>query len=109
MAAEVDDTTFRIGLLIDGSVVPGGAGTSPVTNPARPAQVVFHAPAVARRLQAGTVFVNTHGLSAIDLEAPMGGWKESGFGIELGPEGMQTFARLRVVITREGTSGGETP
>ena len=50
---------------------------------------------VARRLEAGTVFVNTHGLSAIDMDAPMGGWKQSGFGVELGPEGMQAFARQR--------------
>ena len=34
-----------VGLLIDGDVVPGGAGTYPVTNPARPAEVVFEAPA----------------------------------------------------------------
>jgi acyl-CoA reductase-like NAD-dependent aldehyde dehydrogenase len=53
---------------------------------------------VAHRLQAGTVFVNTHGLSAIDMQAPMGGWKQSGFGVELGAEGMQAFARQRVVV-----------
>jgi acyl-CoA reductase-like NAD-dependent aldehyde dehydrogenase len=53
---------------------------------------------VADRLEAGTVFVNTHGLSAIDMHAPMGGWKQSGFGVELGPEGMQAFARQRVVV-----------
>jgi acyl-CoA reductase-like NAD-dependent aldehyde dehydrogenase len=53
---------------------------------------------VARRLEAGTVFVNTHGLSAIDMFAPMGGWKQSGFGVELGPEGMQAFARQRVIV-----------
>jgi acyl-CoA reductase-like NAD-dependent aldehyde dehydrogenase len=53
---------------------------------------------VASRLEAGTVFVNTHGLSAIDMHAPMGGWKQSGFGVELGPEGMQAFARQRVVV-----------
>ena len=33
------------------------------------------------------------GISAIDMYAPMGGWKQSGFGVELGPEGMQAFAR----------------
>jgi acyl-CoA reductase-like NAD-dependent aldehyde dehydrogenase len=58
------------------------------------------AASVAGRLEAGTVFINTHGLSAIDMEAPMGGWKQSGFGVELGPEGMQAFARQRVVVTR---------
>ncbi|HVA09044.1 MAG TPA: aldehyde dehydrogenase family protein [Acidimicrobiales bacterium] len=53
---------------------------------------------VARRLQAGTVFVNTHGLSAIDMQAPMGGWKHSGLGVELGAEGMRAFAHQRVVV-----------
>jgi acyl-CoA reductase-like NAD-dependent aldehyde dehydrogenase len=57
---------------------------------------------VARRLVAGTVFVNTHGISSLDPCAPMGGWKQSGFGVELGHEGMQAFARQRVRITRPG-------
>ncbi len=57
---------------------------------------------VASRLSAGTVFVNAHGLSAIDMYAPMGGWKQSGFGVELGTEGMQAFARQRVRVRRPG-------
>jgi acyl-CoA reductase-like NAD-dependent aldehyde dehydrogenase len=57
---------------------------------------------VASRLMAGTVFVNAHGLSAIDMHAPMGGWKQSGFGVELGAEGMQAFARRRVRVRRPG-------
>ncbi len=56
----------------------------------------------ASRLSAGTVFVNAHGLSAIDMYAPMGGWKQSGFGVELGTEGMQAFARQRVCVVRPG-------
>jgi len=55
---------------------------------------------VASRLSAGTVFVNAHGLSALDMYAPMGGWKQSGFGVELGAEGMQAFARQRVRLRR---------
>jgi acyl-CoA reductase-like NAD-dependent aldehyde dehydrogenase len=64
---------------------------------------------VASRLTAGTVFVNAHGMSAIDMYAPMGGWKQSGFGVELGTEGMQAFARQRVRVTRPGPAqnGGE--
>lgn len=58
------------------------------------------AASVARRLQAGTVFVNCHGMSAMDYRAPMGGWKESGFGLELGPEGMQALTRPKTVLTR---------
>jgi acyl-CoA reductase-like NAD-dependent aldehyde dehydrogenase len=57
---------------------------------------------IAHRLEAGTVFVNTHGMSAMDFRAPMGGWKQSGFGVELGPEGMQAFTRPRVVLTHPG-------
>jgi acyl-CoA reductase-like NAD-dependent aldehyde dehydrogenase len=57
---------------------------------------------VASQLSAGTVFVNAHGLSAIDMYAPMGGWKQSGFGLELGTEGMQAFARQRVRVVRPG-------
>ncbi len=57
---------------------------------------------VASRLVAGTVFVNAHGISAIDMYAPMGGWRQSGFGVELGTEGMQAFARQRVQVRRPG-------
>jgi acyl-CoA reductase-like NAD-dependent aldehyde dehydrogenase len=62
---------------------------------------------VASRLAAGTVFVNAHGLSAIDMYAPMGGWKQSGFGVELGTEGMQAFARQRVRVRRPGPAEQE--
>jgi acyl-CoA reductase-like NAD-dependent aldehyde dehydrogenase len=57
---------------------------------------------VAARLSAGTVFVNAHGMSAIDMYAPMGGWKQSGFGLELGTEGMQAFAHQQVRVVRPG-------
>ncbi len=53
---------------------------------------------VAERLQAGTVFVNAHGTSAMDHRAPFGGWKQSGYGVELGPEGMRAFTRPRTVL-----------
>jgi acyl-CoA reductase-like NAD-dependent aldehyde dehydrogenase len=63
---------------------------------------------IASRLEAGTVFINTHGMSAIDMQAPFGGWKQSGFGLELGPEGMQAFARPRVTITHPRGPGPES-
>jgi acyl-CoA reductase-like NAD-dependent aldehyde dehydrogenase len=62
------------------------------------------ASSVARRLEAGTVFVNAHGMSAMDPSAPMGGWKSSGFGVELGPEGMRAFTRPQVLLTHPGPS-----
>ena len=64
---------------------------------------------VAARLEAGTVFVNAHGISAIDMHAPMGGWKQSGFGLELGTEGMQAYARQRVTVRRPGQGSWGVP
>jgi acyl-CoA reductase-like NAD-dependent aldehyde dehydrogenase len=55
------------------------------------------ADAVARRLDAGTVWINAHGMGAMDHLAPMGGWGESGLGTELGVEGMSAFTRPRVL------------
>lgn len=56
------------------------------------------ADSVAGRLEAGTVFVNDHGTTAMDFRAPMGGWKQSGHGVELGPEGMLAFTRPKTVL-----------
>jgi acyl-CoA reductase-like NAD-dependent aldehyde dehydrogenase len=56
---------------------------------------------VARRLSAGTVWTNAHGMGAMDHLAPMGGWGESGIGVEMGLEGMAAFTRPRV--QRRGT------
>jgi acyl-CoA reductase-like NAD-dependent aldehyde dehydrogenase len=53
---------------------------------------------LSRRLEAGTIFVNAHGTSAMDHRAPFGGWKRSGFGVELGPEGMLAFTRPRTIL-----------
>jgi len=63
---------------------------------------------VASRLRAGIVWMNAHGMTAVDMYAPMGGWKQSGFGVELGTEGMQAFARQQVTVRRPGPaqSGG---
>jgi acyl-CoA reductase-like NAD-dependent aldehyde dehydrogenase len=63
---------------------------------------------VATRLDAGIVFVNAHGMSAMDMYAPMGGWKQSGFGVELGTEGMQAFARQRVEVRRPGPAAAQS-
>ncbi len=53
---------------------------------------------LSSRLEAGTVFVNAHGTSAMDHRAPFGGWKHSGFGVELGPEGMAAFTRPKTIL-----------
>jgi succinate-semialdehyde dehydrogenase / glutarate-semialdehyde dehydrogenase len=44
---------------------------------------------VAEKIEAGAVGVNVNDTS--DLQAPFGGWKMSGMGRELGPEGLNAF------------------
>jgi aldehyde dehydrogenase (NAD+) len=46
--------------------------------------------AVARRVETGSIGVNHYGL---DPAAPFGGWKASGLGVELGPEGLEAYRR----------------
>jgi acyl-CoA reductase-like NAD-dependent aldehyde dehydrogenase len=55
------------------------------------------ADSVAERLAAGTVWINAHGMGAMDHLAPMGGWGQSGLGLELGVEGMAALTRPRVL------------
>jgi acyl-CoA reductase-like NAD-dependent aldehyde dehydrogenase len=57
---------------------------------------------VAERIEAGGVGVNVNDVT--ELAAPFGGWKESGFGRELGPEGLQhclELKHIRIGLTRE--------
>src|SRR5205807_9422902 len=55
---------------------------------------------IARRLQAGTTFVNAHGLFALDFNGPFGGVKQSGIGRELGYEGLTSFTESHAISTR---------
>ena len=47
MTTHIEDAITRVGLLVGGDVVAGGEGTYPVTNPARPAEVVLDAPSTS--------------------------------------------------------------
>ncbi|MFD9733417.1 aldehyde dehydrogenase family protein [Umezawaea sp. NPDC059074] len=58
---------------------------------------VGRAHSVARRLRAGRVGINVHGLSHIAM--PTGGYKQSGWGRELGPEGLENFLETKSVFT----------
>ena len=51
---------------------------------------------VARRISAGTVWVNTYGM--FYNEVPYGGFKQSGFGKELGREGFYEYTRLQNIL-----------
>jgi acyl-CoA reductase-like NAD-dependent aldehyde dehydrogenase len=55
-----------------------------------------HAFDVAARIEAGFVFVNTHGRTGMSLRAPFGGVKRSGFGREYGDEGLREYAQTCV-------------
>lgn len=58
--------------------------------------------AVAERIDAGGVGINVNDVS--ELQAPFGGWKQSGIGSELGPEGLHTYLKakhVRVHLKRE--------
>ncbi|MET1035507.1 MAG: aldehyde dehydrogenase family protein [Arthrobacter sp.] len=53
--------------------------------------------AVGARLRAGYVFHNTHGAAHLDQRAPFGGVKSSGFGREMGLEGLREFMDTHTV------------
>jgi len=56
---------------------------------------VKKAHAVARRLQAGTVWVNAYNF--YDAGMPFGGYKASGFGRDLGPESLREYTQVKSV------------
>lgn len=60
---------------------------------------------LARKLRAGTVWINTFG--GFYNEAPFGGYKQSGFGRELGREGLCELTQLKHVNI-DLTPGGKT-
>jgi acyl-CoA reductase-like NAD-dependent aldehyde dehydrogenase len=51
---------------------------------------------VASRLQAGTVWVNTY--NVYDVAAPFGGYKQSGFGRELGEHALEHYTQTKTVM-----------
>jgi aldehyde dehydrogenase (NAD+) len=50
---------------------------------------------ISRRLRAGTVWINTYGL--MDAALPFGGYKQSGFGRELGAHAVEHYTELKTV------------
>ena len=59
---------------------------------------------VASQLQAGTVWINTYG--GFYNQASFGGYKQSGFGRELGPEGLLEYTQSKNICTDQ-TPGGK--
>ncbi|KAK6020704.1 aldehyde dehydrogenase family protein, partial [Ostertagia ostertagi] len=50
---------------------------------------------IADRLQAGTVFINTY--QKTDVAAPFGGFKQSGFGKDLGAEALNEYLQTKTI------------
>jgi betaine-aldehyde dehydrogenase len=57
---------------------------------------------VARRLRAGSVWIDDYG--TIELELPFGGIGDSGFGRELGMEGLESFVRWKSIHLNHGSA-----
>jgi acyl-CoA reductase-like NAD-dependent aldehyde dehydrogenase len=56
---------------------------------------------LARRLHAGTVFVNTHGTESVNRKLPYGGIKQSGIGRRAGIEGIKEYMQVQTLATFE--------
>lgn len=54
--------------------------------------------AIADQLEFGAVGINVN--DTTELQAPFGGWKLSGIGSELGPEGLQTYLHPKHIKMR---------
>lgn len=63
---------------------------------------VANAMNVAKRLQAGTVWINQHG--AIHPMVPFGGTKGSGWGVEFGLEGLKAVTQPKVISINKSVS-----
>jgi len=50
---------------------------------------------IARQIRAGSVAINTAGVS---MTEPFGGMKQSGWGRECGPEGVFEFTQLKQIV-----------
>ncbi|GAA3706954.1 aldehyde dehydrogenase [Streptomyces tremellae] len=56
---------------------------------------IERANSLARRIQTGSVGINGY---SIDIASPFGGYKASGLGRELGPEGLSAFFQLKSIF-----------
>ncbi|HEX5999615.1 MAG TPA: aldehyde dehydrogenase [Hyphomicrobiaceae bacterium] len=67
-------------------------------------QSVRRAHSVARRIKAGTVWVNTY--RAVSFTMPFGGYKASGLGRENGAEAIEGYLQTKSVWINNGPGGG---
>jgi aldehyde dehydrogenase (NAD+) len=62
---------------------------------------------MVRRLEAGTVWVNTYMIN--EASVPFGGYKLSGYGREYGPESIDQYTQIKSVWHSLAPRGGEAP
>jgi acyl-CoA reductase-like NAD-dependent aldehyde dehydrogenase len=54
---------------------------------------------IARQMEAGTIFVNSHGVTSVNRRAPYGGMKQSGIGRKASIEGVLEYMQLQTITT----------
>jgi aldehyde dehydrogenase (NAD+) len=57
---------------------------------------------LARRIRAGTVWINTYRQNSV--ATPFGGFKQSGWGRERGPQGLRQYQQIKSIFLGTGTS-----
>lgn len=60
---------------------------------------------LGRRLDSGSVFVNSHSFRSLDPRAPFGGVKSSGMGREFSPASIDAYTELQTISRRIGPPG----
>jgi acyl-CoA reductase-like NAD-dependent aldehyde dehydrogenase len=68
-----------------------------------------HGLAVARRLEAGTVFLNAHRAGATDVSMPLGGVKRSGIGRLHGTAALDACTELQTIASCTDVPGFPGP
>jgi acyl-CoA reductase-like NAD-dependent aldehyde dehydrogenase len=59
---------------------------------------------IASQMQAGTVFVNTHGAASVNRRAPYGGIKQSGIGRRSSVEGIKEYLQIQTITVEGGAA-----
>jgi aldehyde dehydrogenase (NAD+) len=59
---------------------------------------------LARRIESGTVWINDYHL--LNVRFPFGGYKQSGFGRELGPWGLHEYQQIKHIHVGQPSDGG---
>ena len=54
---------------------------------------------IARQMEAGTIFLNSHGVTSVNRRAPYGGMKHSGIGRKASIEGVLEYMQLQTITT----------